>query len=172
MSIPEAAKSEVIQLYRHFDKAGKLLYVGISLNAVYRLAQHRDCAHWFEEIARIDIELFPNRREALFAERKAIANENPRHNLARPAFPSEATLLRFRSLQETKKALTHSVVMRPTYKIDELTGILNIGGTAVRRLIESGEIGTIKLNNGKTIRRIVTGWQLIEYLEHKMAKSK
>lgn len=31
--------SQAVHLYRHFDKKGALLYVGVSLSAVQRLAQ-------------------------------------------------------------------------------------------------------------------------------------
>jgi hypothetical protein len=43
-------------LYRHFDKDGTLLYVGISLSAINRLGQHKDNAHWFSSIKRVEIE--------------------------------------------------------------------------------------------------------------------
>lgn len=71
-------------LYRHFDAAGRLLYVGISLSAVQRLAQHKQASHWFAQIARVDVEWLPSRHDALRAESKAIANEAPLHNRARP----------------------------------------------------------------------------------------
>ena len=69
-------------LYRHFDVEGRLLYVGISLNAVARLAQHRETAHWFGQIARIEVEWHESRMLAEAAERKAIKAERPAHNLA------------------------------------------------------------------------------------------
>lgn len=34
--------SDACQLYRHYDPAGALLYIGISLSAVARLSQHGD----------------------------------------------------------------------------------------------------------------------------------
>ena len=71
-------------LYRHFDAAGQLLYVGISLSAVGRLAQHKLTAHWFAQLARIEVEWLSSRNEALKAERAAIAAENPAHNKQRP----------------------------------------------------------------------------------------
>lgn len=77
-------------LYRHFDAAGRLLYVGISLNSIQRTAQHRHGAHWFRDIARIDIEWLPERRAALTAEAQAIATEAPLWNLARPAYSAPA----------------------------------------------------------------------------------
>jgi excinuclease UvrABC nuclease subunit len=69
------------QLYRHFGDDGTLLYVGISLSAIQRLAQHRDHAHWFEQIKRVEMQQFPTREEALAAEREAIAREQPLFNI-------------------------------------------------------------------------------------------
>lgn len=68
------------QLYRHFDAAGDLLYVGISLSAIGRLAQHRASADWFDQIAKVEIEQFETRDLALAAEAAAIDTERPRHN--------------------------------------------------------------------------------------------
>lgn len=68
-------------LYRHFDITGQLLYVGISLSAVARLAQHRTTAHWFGRIARIDIEWHETREAALEAEIAAIVCEAPLCNI-------------------------------------------------------------------------------------------
>jgi hypothetical protein len=69
------------QLYRHFGKDGELLYVGISISAMARLGQHKDDASWFSDIRRVDIETFPTREDALTAERAAIQDENPKHNI-------------------------------------------------------------------------------------------
>ena len=74
--------SEHCELYRHFDKDGRLLYVGISLNSVSRLSQHKNVSRWYDQIVRIEIERFPSRKEALEAEAKAINEENPVHNTA------------------------------------------------------------------------------------------
>jgi hypothetical protein len=67
-------------LYRHFDKKGRLLYVGQSLNAVSRLQQHRGNSGWYNEIAYIKIEKFETYHDALDAERKAIERERPLYN--------------------------------------------------------------------------------------------
>jgi hypothetical protein len=69
------------QLYRHFDRAGKLLYVGVSLSAVSRLAEHLNGSGWAQQIARVDIETFESRTEALRAERLAIIKEAPAYNV-------------------------------------------------------------------------------------------
>jgi hypothetical protein len=68
-------------LYRHYDRHRALLYVGISLSAVQRLDGHHRDSHWFDEIATITIERFSNREKAEAAEKKAIIEEKPLHNV-------------------------------------------------------------------------------------------
>lgn len=78
-------------LYRHFDAAGQLLYVGISLSAVQRLAQHRLTARWFERIARIEVEWHDSREDAISAEIQAIAGEHPECNIAHASSESNSS---------------------------------------------------------------------------------
>jgi hypothetical protein len=68
-------------LYRHFDKHGELLYVGISLSAVARLSQHRN-KQWFSQIESVTVEKFATREEAEAAEFTAIREELPKFNIA------------------------------------------------------------------------------------------
>jgi len=69
-------------LYRHFDREGTLLYVGISYNSVERLMKgHKQNALWFDQVTKIEIERFPSRSEALRAEKEAIKTDRPRHNI-------------------------------------------------------------------------------------------
>ena len=70
-------------LYRHFDKNGTLLYIGISISAIYRFGVHTElCSDWIEKTTRIEIERFLIRQHALEAEKKAIINELPLYNYA------------------------------------------------------------------------------------------
>jgi hypothetical protein len=69
------------ELYRHFDKDGKLLYVGISLNTLKRIRDHKSQSTWFDSVVRIEIERYPSREEALIAEERAIVEEKPLLNL-------------------------------------------------------------------------------------------
>jgi hypothetical protein len=162
-------------LYRHFDTAGVLLYVGISLSTLNRLAQHKTDSHWFEEIARIEIERHPSRAAALAAERKAIANENPRHNLQRP--PAEFVKEITKADISRAELIRRVVAFNPLYTVAEVAKVLGTGDTAVKRLIGIGQIGYIELPPRKktphwktgrppSAQIRVTGWQLIEYLEH------
>ncbi len=68
-------------LYRHFDRDGRLLYVGISLCSLTRLVDHKSSA-WFGDIATVTFERRNGRKDALRAERAAIRQENPVHNIA------------------------------------------------------------------------------------------
>lgn len=67
------------QLYRHFDISGKLLYIGSSLNWIARLKGHKQ-SRWFGRIAKVTVEMFPDHRAALDAEREAIKRELPEFN--------------------------------------------------------------------------------------------
>ena len=66
-------------LYRHFDASGRLLYVGIALSPLQRLASHQQST-WCNDIVRIEIVRFSTRDEAISAERSARKSENPLHN--------------------------------------------------------------------------------------------
>jgi hypothetical protein len=72
--------SRFTALYRHFNKEGRLLYVGVSLTAIKRLVEHRNGCAWYRQIARIEVEWFDTRDEALAAEAEAIRTEKPRYN--------------------------------------------------------------------------------------------
>lgn len=67
-------------LYRHFDAAGQLLYVGISMCVFTRSRTHHHSKPWFKSVCRIDIEWFPSRSHAEVAEYQAIKREHPLHN--------------------------------------------------------------------------------------------
>ncbi len=67
-------------LYRHFDAAGRLLYVGISLCPFTRTRQHGMLSDWFDDVVRVEIERFDTRSQAEQAEYAAIRNERPIHN--------------------------------------------------------------------------------------------
>lgn len=73
------------QLYRHYDKDGLLLYVGISSNFFAR--PHKN-SKWFYRIATITIEHYETRNLALEAETAAIVAEKPVFNLhSNPGMP-------------------------------------------------------------------------------------
>ena len=77
-------------LYRHFDKNRRLLYVGISEDALKRAAAH-GVKPWGHLIAKITVEHLPDRATAEAAEKAAIIAECPRFNVVhsrqRPLLP-------------------------------------------------------------------------------------
>jgi predicted GIY-YIG superfamily endonuclease len=70
-------------LYRHFNEAGELLYVGVTCNFISRGATHR-AASWARDVHKITLERFSKRSEALAAEAEAIRFEGPKHNRSKP----------------------------------------------------------------------------------------
>lgn len=68
-------------LYRLYDAAGRLLYVGITWNPVRRWEKHKRLKSWWSEVARAVVEVYPNEGQALDAEVAAIRSEQPIHNV-------------------------------------------------------------------------------------------
>jgi predicted GIY-YIG superfamily endonuclease len=75
--------SSCTDLYRLYNDEGDLLYVGISLNAAKRVAEHRRDKNWWPEVSVIKIQriLHTDRAGALFAEKEVIRAENPKYNV-------------------------------------------------------------------------------------------
>ena len=77
-------------LYRHFDAAGVLLYVGITRNMRLRNNCHNHTSPWWSEVSSTTVEKLPTRDAALRAEEIAIRTERPIHNQPR-AIPIKFT---------------------------------------------------------------------------------
>lgn len=78
-------------LYRLFDAAGRLLYVGISANPEERLKSHASTAPWWPLVASREIAEYPSRDAAEGAETEAITTEHPLYNRAQSATPMNVT---------------------------------------------------------------------------------
>lgn len=71
-----------MDLYRFFNNKDRLLYVGISLSAAQRAAEHRSSKPWWPEVARMEVEHLKCERDgALAIERSAIEREKPLYNV-------------------------------------------------------------------------------------------
>ena len=75
------SNKKTTDLYRHFNSDGILLYAGISRSALERIGSHKSNSHWYESITRVEVEKFNTRMAASKAERLAIINEKPLHNV-------------------------------------------------------------------------------------------
>lgn len=64
-----------------FSAANELLYVGLTCNPSRRMEKHSSDKGWWADVARIDMEHFPDRPSVAAAERAAIESEKPRHNI-------------------------------------------------------------------------------------------
>ena len=67
-------------LYRARNQQGRLLYVGVAKDWGARWSGHRADKPWFPEVARIDLESYPDRASVLAAEKVAIQSERPLYN--------------------------------------------------------------------------------------------
>lgn len=76
--------SERTALYRLFDEAGDLLYVGITNDPEVRWSYHARQKEWWPKVHRRAVEWKATRAEAETAEAEAIGRENPRWNAIRP----------------------------------------------------------------------------------------
>jgi predicted GIY-YIG superfamily endonuclease len=73
---------EPYYVYRCYGADGDLLYIGYTVNPQMRMAAHRLKSTWYGEVARCDFARYPNHVEAYMEETRAIAVEDPRHNVA------------------------------------------------------------------------------------------
>ncbi len=71
----------VTGLYRVYDVESRLLYVGITNHLMRRTSQHEESKPWWWQVRRMEVEWFPTREAALYAEERAIKRERPRHNI-------------------------------------------------------------------------------------------
>jgi predicted GIY-YIG superfamily endonuclease len=73
-------------LYRLYDAAGDLLYIGIAKDPASRWkshANHPRTSGWWPLVSRKEVEWLPSREAADVAETEAIKKERPAHNRAK-----------------------------------------------------------------------------------------
>lgn len=82
-------------VYRHWDKDGRLLYVGCTNNPHRRWNEHRtDSLQWVFEVVASQVTWYPTRDLALVAEWVAIDTEDPAHNV-QSSLKTRAALSRY-----------------------------------------------------------------------------
>lgn len=69
-------------LYRFYNDRGELLYVGRTVSARRRWREHEKTAAWFDDVSWVTREVLPSAEAVDVAEREAISNEGPLHNIA------------------------------------------------------------------------------------------
>lgn len=76
-------------VYRLYDSASRLLYVGVAVNGYARLETHRREKPWRASVRRVVMTQYGNRWTALYVEACAIRDESPIHNVSRNAMTAE-----------------------------------------------------------------------------------
>jgi predicted GIY-YIG superfamily endonuclease len=79
--VPGPSVSDVHCLYRFYNVAGRLLYVGLTGNPGNRIGQHRRGKTWWCEVARMEVEHCASRSALVEAETRAIERERPLYNV-------------------------------------------------------------------------------------------
>lgn len=110
------------QLYRYYNEADLLLYVGISWNAFSRFHGHKRKA-WFSDILKITIQQFPTRKALLLAEHAAIVAEAPQFNIQhsqpRPTRELSDEAIQFRAMLKRLKLSQRGTAR--LFEVDERT---------------------------------------------------
>lgn len=75
----EAARASCV--YRYFDQAGTLLYVGKTVRGMTRVWEHTETSLWWPQVAYSTVEHFASDAQAAAAEQHAILTEQPLHNV-------------------------------------------------------------------------------------------
>lgn len=116
-------------MYRLWNEAGDLLYVGCTVNLDQRVQDHAK-KEWGSDIAAVDAVIFKTRPEAAAAEFNALCEEAPRHNVLKtpdrldtPCLFADAVAL----IESSTKATLASV-----------GDALGITGERVRQILRDG----------------------------------
>lgn len=137
-------------LYRHFDASGALLYVGISVQPLIRLAAHVWSSMWAADVATVKIEWFETRTAAEHAEWAAIKNEAPRCNVKRSQHRPTKLLNRDISAHSTTDFISKHNIIAAIEAHSDTTGLAcsTITSRAVgnsrlyQRMVDGGDIRT------------------------------
>lgn len=120
---PAAPKPEprATQIYRHYDKCGCLLYVGISYDAIKRNYAHAGSSWWTKWVDRIQIHetTYEDRAEAAAAERTLIRDEEPVFNTVH-AIDKRTAIIRYLILHEHWEHLSTGTGVGQAQKADLL----------------------------------------------------
>jgi excisionase family DNA binding protein len=123
-------------LYRFFDADGALLYVGRTIAPARRWREHERHSDWFADVATVTRIVYPDAASLADAEREAIREECPLHNvqLAIPAL---------------EPAPDYPV--RLLYRISEFAKIVGVPESRIVTLVRNGVIESVKIGRSRRI---------------------
>ncbi len=125
-------------IYRLYDANDVLLYVGVAYDFDARFKQHRYHKGWWPQVARKDIVWYECRVDALHAEARAIATENPVHNDRGSAHPIGLAIIHRKALRPGQRPpwssfrpMQHRVELARYYKRRIVEEVIRHGSHAV-----------------------------------------
>lgn len=141
-------------LYRFYDAANVLLYIGISRNLYARWGQHEADKTWWPLVVTRTVVMYPSRPEAEEAEGVAIRAENPVHNVAgreepKPKPPRKPAAGRPSAFYLREGPRVFAPDPRFLASIDAFAEKRGISrGLAIGQLVLSGLVKDYQLENG------------------------
>jgi excinuclease UvrABC nuclease subunit len=87
LDFTEIPNNESHAVYRFYNSFDELIYVGVSVDVLMRIAQHRRDKEWANEICEVELEWFSTRSEAISTENNLIKTLKPFYNLRLPREP-------------------------------------------------------------------------------------
>ncbi|MEW2568386.1 GIY-YIG nuclease family protein [Streptomyces sp. NPDC047070] len=151
---PAGQAAERTAVYRLFGKDEQLLYVGISTQPRVRFRQHERDSAWWPQVTIREIEWSDSRVAAEDAEKRAIQDEQPLHNLVHNGRQYRYGRRRFQASRLHPIALEHFGSTAFSYR--DLTDQLGVpSGTVVvygNRLVEQGlfrKVGRRRSGDGR-----------------------
>lgn len=133
-----------MDLYRFYDKAGQLLYVGISLHAAVRAMDHRRDKTWWPLVSRIDVKHYRSKgwTKMLVLEQRAIETERPLFNVMMSGVRRRPVPLSLdAALAQVREQLPPP---RLCVKVSELADLLGCDRNSVYNRINRGEIAALR----------------------------
>jgi excisionase family DNA binding protein len=138
-------------LYRFFDGDDALLYVGRTVAPSRRWLEHARAATWWDDVAKVTRENFPSADDLDDAERDAIHDERPLHNI-RLNYPRPAA---------KSPTPEPELPVRRLYGKATVASHLGISVRSLDRLIETSAIESVKIGR----RCLIPRDALITYVE-------
>jgi predicted GIY-YIG superfamily endonuclease len=138
--VPLTNRSHV--LYRMYDSARQLLYVGITFDPRTRWKAHGEDKAWWTDVSSIDVQHFTSRTAADRAERRAIRSDRPLYNVAHSARPTTGSPLKNRNVRmddRTWFSASRVAELRGTSASDLLRSLLRGFVTRNRKLLDNDE---------------------------------
>lgn len=149
-----AQTTERTAIYRLYDEADRLLYVGITSEPRTRLRGHRRDQEWWPEVVMSEIEWCETRAAAEVDEKRAIEEEHPKYNRVFNGRQYRYGTRRFQATRLHPIALNHFGTRPFSYR--DLTEELGVPtGTVVsygNRLVAEGlfkKVGRWKSTDGR-----------------------